>query len=170
MPRIYTRQLKEGWITLVRGAGTLIGAGSTVIVADNSTLTDANIPPAQSLDCCGYDSIFVGCNIAGGTNPSLTVEALFRDSEAADGSRWRRLLAGAREGLTAVASPAALETVLVGTGTAPVTFAEIRVFGHRSVFLRISAVANPGSTTGYELLVKPGRIRPSNTYLQPVSY
>lgn len=169
MARIYTNRIVEGMITLARGAGTSIGAASAVIAADSATLNDASIPFTQALDCRGYDSIFVGCEIAGGTNPSLTIELLFRDSEAGDnnspatGIRWRRLIAGSRDGVTAVASPAALETVTVGTGTAPSTLQEMRTWGHRWVFPRITAVANTASTTGFAILVKGGQLRPTTS-------
>lgn len=166
MARILTNRIIEGYITLARGAGTSIGAGSTPIVTDSATLNDASLSFNQAVDCTGYDSIFVGCEIAGGTNPSLTIELLFRDSEAADnnsaatGIRWRRLLAGSRDGLTTVTSPAALETITVGTGTAATTFQEMRTWGHRWVFPRIVTATNAGSTTGFAILVKAGQVRP----------
>lgn len=167
MARIFIGRLKEGWITRARGAGSLVGAPNAQLAADSSTLTEANIPVTQAVDCSGYDSIFVGCEIAGGTNPTMTIEALFRDSEATDGGspatgmRWRRLLAGAREGVTVATAVSALETVTVGTGTGAATFAEIRTYGHKYVFLRITTVGGTVSTTtGWTILVKPGRVRP----------
>lgn len=130
-------------------------SATALIVADNATLTDANIPPAQGINCHGLDSIFVTCDITGGASPTLTVEPLFYDIDAADGSRWRRLSLGALPGVTAAA--VAIQTPVALT---PLTTAvEFQTFGHTNVFLRITAVANPGSTTAWSILVMPGRIR-----------
>lgn len=128
---------------------------SGVIAADSATLTDVNIPPAQGLNCAGFDTILVGVEITAGTNPTATIEALFRDEEAADGSRWKRILLGAPDGVTAIAAPAA-ETTGALTGA---SFVELRVFGHPLVFLRVTAVTSSGSTTNLKILVAPGRKR-----------
>lgn len=129
-------------------------SGSAVIAADSATLTDANIDPTLALDCSGLDSIFVGVEIAGGTNPTMTIEPLFRDEGAADGSRWFRLMTGALDGVTLAA--AANQTT--GALSSNVNFVELRVFGQK-VFLRISAVANPTSTTAWKILAMPGKAR-----------
>lgn len=126
-----------------------------VIAADSATLTDANIPPAQGISCSAFDTILVGVEIDAGTNPTATIEALVRDEEAADGSRWKRLLLGAPDGVTL--SALANETTGALTGT---SFAELRVYGRQLVFLRITAVTNATSTTGMRILVAPGRRRP----------
>lgn len=141
---------------LVPGKVAAVRATSAVIAADSATLTDANIPPASALDCTGYDTIFVSCDITAGSSPTLTVEPLFRDADAADGSRWRRLRVGVPEGVT-LASAAIQST---GAMAPQADMVEIKVFGHRQVFLRVSAVANAGSTTAWSILVMPGRRRP----------
>ncbi len=130
-------------------------SATALIAADSATLSDANIPPASALDCSGLDSIFVGVEITGGTGPTMTIEPLFRDEGAADGSRWFRLMTGALDGVTLGA--AANKTT--GALASNADFAELRVFGQK-VFLRISAVANATSTTAWKILVMPGKARP----------
>jgi hypothetical protein len=130
-------------------------SGTGVIAADSATLTDANIDPSLMLDCGGLDTIFVGAEITAGTNPTMTVEPLFRDAEAADGSRWFRLMTGALEGVT-LASAANQNTGALATNA---NFVELRVFGQK-VFFRVTAVANATSTNGWKILVMPGRLRP----------
>jgi len=148
MPR--NTGLRSGEITVARSLAALIAI-------DSATLTDANIPLAQAIDCQGLDSILVGVEITAGTNPTMTIEALFRDENAADGFRWKRVLHGPREGETAAAA-AALDTgALDGT-----SLRELLVYGHM-VFLRISAVANSTSTTAWKILVLPGRVRDRRT-------
>lgn len=122
---------------------TVVRSASSIIVADNASLVDANIDPAVALNCWGFDTIWVGCEITAGTNPSLTIEPLIRDADAADGSRWRRL------------SPVPGSTLSV-TVPADLTMSELRVDGQAAVYLRISAVANPGSTTAWKILASPG--------------
>ncbi len=131
---------------------------SGVIAADSATLTDTNYPLLGAIQCRGFDTIFVGVEIAGGTSPTATIEALFRDAEAPDGSRWKRRLFGARDGVTAAASPVAEDT---GALAANSDFVELRVHGAPLVFLRVKAVANATSTTGMKILVQPGRRRAS---------
>lgn len=124
-----------------------------VIVADSATLTDANFDPTTALDCSGFQSIFVGVEIAAGTNPTATIEALVRDADAADGSRWKRIA------LTP-ATPAAQTTGALASGQ----FMELRVDG-RLVFLRVTAVTNATSTTSLNILAFPGVPRnPPNRY------
>lgn len=129
---------------------------SGAIAADSATLTDANFPPASGFSCQGYDTILVGVEIVAGTNPTATVELLFRDEEAADGSRWKRLLLGAREGITALASPASETTGALGSNS---DFIELRCFGASLVYPRVTAVTNSASTTSMKILVLPGRQR-----------
>lgn len=136
--------------TQVTAVRTISGA----IAADNSTLTDANFPESEALDCAGFDSIFVGVEIDGGSSPTCTIEPLFRDADAADQSRWTRLLVGSPPGVT-LASAAAQSTGALSN----LTMVEIFVFG-RLVYLRRSAVTNSGSTTGMRVLAMPGRVRP----------
>lgn len=124
------------------------------IAVDNASLVDANYPVAPAINCAGFDTIMVGVEIVGGASPTITVEALFRDAEAADGARWKRFLLGAKDGITAIATPISEDTgALVPAGA----FAELRVYGHPLVFLRASAVANAGSTTSWKILALPGR-------------
>ena len=145
--------------------GTIITlrSGSAVIAADSATLIDDNIPPAQAVNCWGLESIFIGAEITGGTNPTMTVEPLFRDSEAADGSRWRRLNLGALPGVTLTAAGPGS----TGAMASDLSMVELRVFGATSVFFRISAVANATSTTAWKLLAMPGRYIGSPHLLRP---
>lgn len=129
---------------------------TALLAAENAALTDANYPVSAAIDCSGFDSIFVGAEITGGAGPTLTVEALFRDGEAADGSRWKRVLLGAKEGITAAASPAAEDTGALGASS---DFSELRVFGAKQVMLRIKAVANAAGTTAWKILVCGGKTR-----------
>ena len=124
------------------------------IAIDSATLTDANIWPTWSgttggaIDCSGFDTILVGVEIAAGTSPTATIEALFRDAEAADGLRWKRMLIAV--------SPAVSETTGALDGSA---FAELRVLGNPAVFLRVTAVTNSANTTSMNILVSPGQRR-----------
>jgi hypothetical protein len=144
---------------LVTGEVATLRSASAALAADSATLTDANFPVAGAIDCSGFDSILVGVEITAGTNPTETIVALFRDAEAADGARWKRLLLGAAPGVTATAL--ANETTGALTGT---SFAELRVFGAKQVFLRIAAVANESSTTAWKILGMPGRTRDFRKY------
>jgi hypothetical protein len=132
-------------------------ATSAAIAADNATLTDANIPPAAALDCSGYETVFVSCDITAGTNPTLTIEPLYRDEDAADGNRWRRLMVGSPDGVT-LGAAAAQST---GALAPQANMVEIRVAGWKKVFFRVSAVANSAGTTAWSILVMPGKRRPS---------
>lgn len=134
----------------------VVRSAASIIVADSATLTDANIPPTQGFSCVGMDTIFVACEITAGSSPTMTIEPLFRDPDAADGNRWKRLLVGSPPGVTlataAVQSTGALPTDTQGY--------ELRVYGWPLVFLRVSAVTNPGSTTAWNILAMPGKLRP----------
>lgn len=140
--------ISRGLITNVRE----LAAG--VIAADNATLLDANIDPTLAVSCAGYDSLMVGCEIDGGSSPTLTVEALFRDASAPDGSRWKRMLHGARPGVTLGALAAEDTGALDGT-----KLVELRVHGHSLVYFRVSAVGSATSTTGGRILVMPASQR-----------
>jgi hypothetical protein len=140
---------------LVRGR-VGVRAMTGVIAADSATLTDANIPPAGAFDCSGYDTVFVSCDITGGASPTLNIEPLFRDNDAADGNRWRRLLVGSPDGVTAAA--AAIQTT--GAIAPQANMVEMRVLGWPAVFFRVTAVTNPGSTTASAVLVMTGKRRP----------
>lgn len=148
---------------MARGAGLHYAVGvareiAGVIAADSATLTDALIPPGQGLNCSGFETIFVGVEITAGTNPTATIEPLFRDGEAADGSRWHRRLFGAPPGVTLAALAA--ETTGALTSNGPMV--ELRVMGCPLVFLRITAVANATSTSNIRILVAPGKPLPRN--------
>jgi hypothetical protein len=116
------------------------------VTADNTSLTDGNIPTTQSdtlggaIQCRGFQTIWLGVAFTGGTNPTVTIDPLTRDEDAADGSRWVRL------GFGTPAAP--LTFVLDGT-----FFVEVRVEG-RLTFPRISAVTS--TPTQVDLLVLPG--------------
>lgn len=134
----------------------IVRSGAAIIAADSATLTDANIDPTKGLNCSGLDSIFLGVEIDAGASPTMTVELLFRDGNAVDGSRWKRLLMGARDGVTLGALAAEDSGALDGT-----KLVEMRCWGYALVFPRITAVTNPGSTTGWRILAMPGK--PRNT-------
>lgn len=127
---------------------------SGVIAADNASLVDANYAAASAIDCRGFDTIFVGVEITAGSSPTATIEALFRDGDAPDGSRWKRIIVGAAPGVTATALANPTTGALDGT-----SLAELRVYGNRAVFLRITAVTNSGSTTAITILGMPGQMR-----------
>lgn len=144
--------LQQGLISVIRSAA------SGVIVADSATLSDANYPIAQGLNCRGYETIFVGVEITAGTNPTMTLGPLFRDEEAADQQKWKKLLVGAPDGVTAVAAGSVATQVT--TALAPfLTMHELRVYGHSLVYIQITAVTNGTSTDGWKILAMPGRVR-----------
>lgn len=119
--------------------------GSTAIAADNATLTDANIPPSEALDGQSFETIWVRVAIDGGASPTMTLEALFRDEDAPDGARWVRN----RDATGVLTTPA----------LAPGQAFELTIDGWAKVFLRVTAVANAGGTTGWKILVRPGKRR-----------
>jgi hypothetical protein len=142
--------------TFQSGCVYVARSATAQIAADSGTLSDANIPPASGLDCFGYDTIFVGVDITGGSSPTMTVEPLFRDSsDVADGSRWFRVKCGVTDGVT-LAAAGNLDT---GALAPNANYTELKVFGCRNVFLYIKAVANVGSTTAWKILVMPGKVR-----------
>ncbi len=126
-------------------------------------LTDANIDPTVALDCYGYDSIFVAVEITAGTSPTMTIEALLRAADAADGARWKRLMLGAKDGVTL----AALANETTGALAPDINPVELRVYGSRAVFLRVTAVANSASTTAWKILARPGKRRDVMTQAPP---
>lgn len=136
---------------ITRGAITVVRElAPGVIAVDNTDLHDVNIDPTIAVNCAGWDSLMVGVEIDGGSAPTMTVEALFRDPGAPDGARWKRMLHGARPGVTLAALAAEDTGVLDGT-----KLVELRTHGHSLVYFRVSAVANPTSTTGARILVMP---------------
>lgn len=112
------------------------------VAADSATLNDTNFPPTidattgGAINCRGFETIWLGVDLAGGASPTVTVEMLVRDADASNGSRWKRMLV----------TPATLD----GTG-----FVEVQVHG-RFVYPRISAVT--GNPTAVTMLAFPGKI------------
>lgn len=144
----------------VAGTISTVRTGASAIAADSATLTDANIPPSSSVNCFGCETVFVGVTITGGTNPTMTLEPLFRSADDADGSRWHRLKVGALSGVNTVA-PAQVASQTTNALADDETMEEVRVFGHSQVFFRISAVANATNTTAWAIRVMPGRYIPT---------
>ncbi len=152
---------------LMPGQWALVRSTSGVIAADSTTFTDANFPVASAFDATGYDSVFLCCEIDAGTNPTLTVELMYRDPDALDGQRWKKLLLGVQPGVTAAAAAAITSGALTpGVGSTVIaTVVELRTYGHSLVFPRITAVANATSTTAARILALPGAIRPAKALL-----
>lgn len=123
------------WRSLSSGGG---------LSSDSATLTDDNFDPdpntttGGAITFTGYDSILVAVLLAGGTGPTATLIPLFRDEDAADGSRW------------------------IPTGSVSLTaaFQELYVWSSL-VYPRITLT---GSPTGVSLLVKPGRVCPGRPF------
>lgn len=122
---------------------TLARSATELLAIDSATLTDANIPTAQAVDCTGLETILVKVAITAGTNPTITVEPLFYDSNAADGSRWARRVNGSGAITTAALIPGQEQ--------------EITVDGSDVVFLRKTAVTNVTSTTAWAIYARPGK-------------
>lgn len=137
------------------GETTELRAIAGAIAADSATLSDANFPIANAINCEGYESIFVGLEIAVPGTATMTIEALFGDPDAATDLKWSRTLLGAEPGVTV----GALAGETTGALLSGSQFAELRVFGHRYVFLRVTAVTNAGGTTSSKILGRPGRVR-----------
>ena len=141
------------------GAKTaLLRSTAGAIAADNATLSDANYPVASAFDATGYDTVFFGVEIDGGSSPTATLELLFRDEDAADGQRWKRMKFGALEGVVAPGSaPANQDTGALSSG---LDMVELVTLGASKIFVRVKTVANSGSTTAMRIIAKPGIIRP----------
>lgn len=144
------------------------------IAVDNASLIDANYPGptyppdpgtnptyplvlgAGAVDCRGFDTMWVGVEIVGGTAPTATIELLIRDEDAPDGSRWKRLLVGAKNGITTIASPVASDTGVLAQNS---DFIEMPTLGRAVVYPRIKAVANSAGTTLINILMFAGAPR-----------
>lgn len=133
-------------------ATQLAVARSAVTAADSTTLSDANIPLASAIDCSGFQTLWVGVEFVGGTNPTATLEVLVRDGDAADGARWKMLLVGSADGVTAAAAASARTAALDGTA-----LQEVRVEGRSKVFLRVHAIT--GTPTSLSILAMGGKPR-----------
>jgi hypothetical protein len=127
---------------------------SGAIAADSGTLVDATFPVASALSCQGFETVWVGVEIDGGSSPTAAIEVLVRDGDAAtDGKRWKRLLVGAPPGVTLASAASAKTPALDGT-----SLYELRVDG-RLVFFRVDAVTNPTNTTAMRILAMGGKPR-----------
>ena len=119
-------------------AGVWRAVTGAPVADDSATLTDANISPTVSaimggaIAFYGLDSLLMAVEFAGGAGPTAELDVLYRDEDAADGSRWKR--AG-----TAIALSA--------------DFQEVQVFGAKC-FPRIQTIT--GNPTGITLVFKPG--------------
>lgn len=128
------------------------------VAADSATLNDTNFPTAfdatngGAFSCRNLDTLLIGVEFTAGTAPTATVEFLFRDAEAADGSRWKRLLLGSRPGVTLGALATEDTGALDG-----VSFVEMRCYGADLVYPRFKAVT--GTPTGIKILAMPGALR-----------
>jgi hypothetical protein len=153
--------IRTGETIVARGAGSGVGAANTVLAIDNATLSDANYPAVSgkltgAIDCTGYDTIMVGLEVdVPGTSTGI-IEALFFDPDGAVDQKLSRDMLGAAPGVTATALAAEKTPALPGVAS---QYAELRVHGHPQVFLRMDTVANTVATTGYKILVRPGRVR-----------
>ncbi len=139
-------------LTLQNDAWTIVRTKVGVIAADSATLTDANIAPAVALNCKGFDSILVRPVITGGVSPSVVIEPLFYDANAADGARWQRVILSPTPGMVPAGTDAIPTTCALGNGQVE----EISTHGFAKVYLRVVSVNNPGSTTNLVLLAYPG--------------
>lgn len=161
-----TGALRTSETAVVRGAGTGVGAGATVLAIDNAVLSDANYPAVAgkltgALDCSGFNTILVAVEVDVPGTSTAVVEALFYDPDGAVDQKFSRALLGAAPGVTAAALAAEKTPALPGNAS---QYAELRVYGHPQVFLRVDTVANTGATTGYKILVRPGQIRGDRSF------
>lgn len=118
------------------------------VASDPTSLVDANFPEISvtlagaggAIMCRGLATLWIGVELTGGASPSVVLDMLFRDTDAADGQRWHRLLFGS--------SPAVVRPTLDGTG-----FVEVTVNGS-VVYPRLHTVT--GNPTGVVILARPG--------------
>lgn len=119
------------------------------VAADSGTLTDANFSPTPdnttggAINAFGFATVLLNIETAGGSSPTAAIDLLFRDGDAADGSRWKRI-AGA------------VKPVLDGAG-----WVEVQTYG-RLVYPRIDAVV--GSPTSVTILAMPGQRLPGRAF------
>jgi hypothetical protein len=133
------------------GSVVIVRQAASIIVADSATLTDANIDPTLGFSSKEYDSVLLSVEITAGTNPTMTLEMLLGDAEAADGARWKRIALAKRFG----GDDAANQALVVDS----TKFIEFVTFGAELIFPRVTAVANPTSTTAWKILALPGARR-----------
>lgn len=146
-----TRSLNHKRFALVR----TITSSPLPAGGESATLNDTNFDPTLALNCEGFDTIWLGAEIDGGTNVSIVVEPLVYDSGASDGSRWRRLLVGSPDGIDTVSALAVSTVTLANDGR----MTEVRVDGRSKIFFRLVSTANGTGTTAARLLAMPGRTR-----------
>lgn len=84
----------------ISGAETTV-ARNDVTVADSTTIDDTNFPPDDATDCAGWDSVMLFPLHNGGTNPTTTIQVLYRC-----GSGWAvgATTSALAEGVAAVVS------------------------------------------------------------------
>ncbi|MGN6107791.1 MAG: hypothetical protein ACTHU0_21975 [Kofleriaceae bacterium] len=117
------------------------------IAADSATLSDANYPELAddtnggSFNCHGLETVWLGVEIDGGTNPEATIDLLIRDDTAPGSTKWVQFNSGSTTG--SIQSGKMVEVTCAG----------------RWVYPRVSAVANATSTTGMRILAFPGKVR-----------
>lgn len=133
-------------LTLVSAARTITGSPS----ADSTSLTDENFPPVPdnilggALNAFGFSTVLFGVEFTGGSAPTIEIELLFRDANAAsDGNRWKRVLPN-------------VPITLDGTG-----LVEFSTYG-TLLFPRLVAVT--GAPTGITILAFPGRRQPGRAF------
>lgn len=139
-------------LSLANDRFTIVRTVAGVIAADNSTLSEVNIPVASALNCVGFDTILVRPVITAGTNPAVVIEPLFYDEFAVSGARWQRLILSPTAGAVPAGDDAIPTTCALGNGQ----MEEIQTFGFKHVFLRIASVVNPALTSNLVLLAYPG--------------
>ena len=155
---------RPGALSLDGAKAALVRTIPGTIAADSATLTDASFPVAAAIDATGYDTVFFGVEIDGGSSPTATLELLFRDEDAPDGQRWKRFKFGALEGVVAPGSAAANQTT--GALSSGLDMVELVTLGASKIFVRVTAVANSGSTTAMRILAKPGIVRPQKALVR----
>lgn len=149
------RALGFTWEDTTISAPRVIATSSGSIVADPTSLTDANYPGANNkttgytgvLNCMRHRSIFLGVEMADGSalgaGKAIRIEPLIYDVNGAANRHWKRLLAGG--------SP--ISVVLDDSG-----FQEVFV-GGRTIFLRVAEVIG-SITADVNVLGFPGQPLP----------
>lgn len=141
---------RPGGLKSQQFAALRILTGTPVVIDPVAPFTDANYPVANAFDCRGFDTIYLGAEFVGGTNPTAVFEILKRDPDAADGLRWKTLLIGAPNGITQIGTPISLATpALDGTG-----MAEMRVDGYSLIYFRLKTLTS--TPTQITILGLPG--------------
>ena len=90
---------------------------------------------------------------------TCTIETLFRDEGAADGSRWQRIQTGVLNGVAPTASATNQVADQVTSALTNLQQCEMRVDGWKQVYLRRTAVTNTAGTATMKILARPGKTR-----------